>query len=194
MIETQQWEGITNIYPVGRLPQVAFDIEGLKQEIADETYPARRNEMIALLNRGKPMMELGGDFITLPITRWKHEYKKGWLCEEGLFVGGIEERVPLWLSSREELLAAKKDPRNVEAKITKSLYTGPLPKWVDAKYSLAKELVPKEDLLVVSRHKAFFALDKTVEIVRKKSPLLVAYRENDTFVLLAAWGLEYELE
>ncbi|KKL44678.1 hypothetical protein LCGC14_2363310, partial [marine sediment metagenome] len=113
----------------------------LKAAISYEGSKLRRRIYERELWWEKAAVILGGEPISLPILC----REGGWACRrEGLYLGGIEKRVSVWL-----------DWGYDSRWMHDSVYVGPMPEWVQEKYQGARRLFPKGDLLVASRNEAF---------------------------------------
>ena len=160
-------------------------VEELKAALCYEGSKLRRGVFKRELWWEEVSVLLGGEILTLPL---EYQGQGGfWDCKQnGLYLGGIEKKVEIRLHWGRDLRQVW-----VEGKwMHDSVYVGPMPEWVQEKYQRARKVFPKGDLLVASRNEAFF----DYQVVVPGSPLLLAMdRKRERQILLAAWGLEYEL-
>lgn len=175
----------------------ADDEADLEHMARTDPYEARRAYYAQELARRRLLNRLGAEYIHLPTLSWEPDL--GWLVDvrgddpvRHLHVGGIELAAAVVYRRPGPVLDR-----------ARSLYVGPLPDWVAAKYEMAKRLLTQHHLLVVSREPSFFHRDAEAEAQAEarrlqalRSPLLIAVRPKAQArvpaLLLAAWGLEYE--
>lgn len=157
------------IPPDDQLVQLEEDIR------LSKGWPARQHALKSKLRFLRLCRLLSAEPASIASIKRETNYFK--VYDPSLYIGGLRTQI-IWQCMTDRRFSYHK-----------SIYTGPLPEWVDAKARLAKKYFRADELVVVSKNPAFFSTEDIVN----GSPLLLGFYRGEIPLLLAAWGMEYEL-